>query len=44
MASGTAKGELKVSGKVMEKTFELIGRVARIRPGPAEMGSEPTEA
>ena len=43
MAGGPAKGKLEGAGEVMDKTFELIGRIQCIRPRPAKLGGEPTE-
>jgi hypothetical protein len=43
MPGDRAEGELEVAGEITQQAFELIGGVAGVGPGPAELGAEPAK-
>lgn len=43
MATDPAEGELQVATQLAQQALELVGGVACIGPGPAELGSQKAE-
>ena len=43
MATDPAEGELQVATQLAQQALELVGGVACIGPGPAELGSQNAE-
>lgn len=43
MATDPAEGKRQVATQVVQQALELVGGIARIGPGPAELGSQNAE-